>query len=186
MRIVVVGTSGAGKTTLARRIAAQLELEHIELDAITWLAGWCDLTRSDPKEYLRTVSEATSGEAWVVDGGGGRDSEGLLRRATHLVWLDYERPVVMARIIRRSLLRGLLRTKLWVGNRERLRDLLRSSGPILWSWRNWARRRRENEETLGRKEFASLTVLRLRRPSEVTNALRLLATAAHAERPTEL
>jgi hypothetical protein len=92
----------------------------------------------------------------------------------------------MARIIRRSLLRGLLRTKLWAGNRERLRDLLRSSGPILWSWRNWARRRRENEETLGRKEFAGLTVLRLRRPSEVTNALRLLVMAAHAERPTEL
>jgi adenylate kinase family enzyme len=85
MRIVVVGTSGAGKTTLARRIAAQLEIEHIELDAITWLAGWCDLTRSDPEEYLRRVTEATRGEAWVVDGGGGRDSEGLLQRATHLV-----------------------------------------------------------------------------------------------------
>ena len=36
MRIVVVGTSGAGKTTLARRIAALLKLPHIELDAINW------------------------------------------------------------------------------------------------------------------------------------------------------
>ena len=34
MRIVVVGTSGAGKTALTRRIAALLELPHIELDAI--------------------------------------------------------------------------------------------------------------------------------------------------------
>ena len=36
MRIVVIGTPGAGKTTLARRIAGQLELPHIELDAINW------------------------------------------------------------------------------------------------------------------------------------------------------
>ena len=40
MRIVVVGTSGAGKTTLARRIAALLMLPHIELDAINWQPGW--------------------------------------------------------------------------------------------------------------------------------------------------
>jgi hypothetical protein len=44
MRIVVVGTSGAGKTTLARKIAALLELLHIELDAINWQSGWRDLT----------------------------------------------------------------------------------------------------------------------------------------------
>ena len=39
MRIVVVGTSGAGKTTLARRIAAQLQLPHIELNAINFVPG---------------------------------------------------------------------------------------------------------------------------------------------------
>jgi adenylate kinase family enzyme len=47
MRIVVVGTSGAGKTTLARRIADRLQLPHIELDAINWQSEWRDLTRHD-------------------------------------------------------------------------------------------------------------------------------------------
>jgi adenylate kinase family enzyme len=68
MRIVVVGTTGAGKTTLARRIAALLELPHIELDAINWQSGWRDLTRHDPEEFIRRVAEAIEAEAWVVDG----------------------------------------------------------------------------------------------------------------------
>ena len=68
MRIVVVGTSGAGKTTLARRIAALLMLPHIELDAINWQPGWRDLTRHDPEEFVRRVDEATQAAAWVVDG----------------------------------------------------------------------------------------------------------------------
>src|SRR6266481_7086288 len=55
MRIVVVGTSGAGKTMLARRIAAQLQLPHIELDAINWQSEWRDLTRHDPEEFVRRV-----------------------------------------------------------------------------------------------------------------------------------
>ena len=49
MRIVVVGTSGAGKTTLARGIGVPLELPHIELDAINWQSGWCDLTQCGTK-----------------------------------------------------------------------------------------------------------------------------------------
>ncbi len=35
-RILVAGTAGAGKTTLARRVAALLGLPHIEIDALPW------------------------------------------------------------------------------------------------------------------------------------------------------
>ncbi|MBV9251165.1 MAG: adenylate kinase [Acetobacteraceae bacterium] len=174
MRIIVVGCSGAGKTALARQIASQLKLEHIEIDAITWQAGWRDLSRSDPDEYARRVTKAMEGEAWVADQ---PLPQHLRLRATHVVWLDYERPVVMARVIRRSVMRAVLRTKLWAGNRERLSDMLRSSGPILWAWRNWARRRRVTEEWLGRGGCAGLTVLRLRHPSEAATVLARLAAA---------
>ena len=180
MRIIVVGCSGAGKTTLARQIASRLRLEHIEIDAITWQAGWRDLSRSDPDEYARRVTKAMEAEAWVVDQ---PLPKHLRLRATHVVWLDYERPVVMARVIRRSMLRAVLRTKLWAGNRERLSDMLRASGPIRWAWRNWARRRRETEEWLGLEECAGLTVLRLRRPGETATVVERLAGAAHIQRP---
>ena len=181
MRIVVVGTSGAGKTTLARRIAALLGVPHIELDAINWQSGWRDLTRHDPEEFVRRVTEAIRGEAWVVDGNYGPVRERVWRRATHLVWLDYGRAVIMARVISRSLLRALLRTELWAGNRERLWHLLRPSHPIRWAWTTWERRRRETAGRLGHREFAHLVVLRLHRPSEAKWAIDLLARAAGVE-----
>jgi len=141
MRIAVVGTSGAGKTTLAHRIASRLGLPHIELDAINWQSGWRDLTRHDPPEFVRRVSEAVRAEAWVVDGNYGLVREKVWQRATHLVWLDYECPVVMARVSSRTFLRGVLRTELWAGNRERWRHMLRPSHPIRWAWSTCERRR---------------------------------------------
>ena len=68
MRIVVIGTSGAGKTTSARRIAGELGLPHIELDAINSQPGRRDLTQHDPDEFVRRVAEATRAQVWVVDG----------------------------------------------------------------------------------------------------------------------
>jgi adenylate kinase family enzyme len=178
MRIVVVGTSGAGKTTLARRIAALLELPHIELDAINWQPGWRDLTRHDPEEFVRRVNEAIQAEAWVLDGNYGPVRDIVWPRATHLVWLDYERPVIMARAISRTLFRAVLRTELWAGNRERWQQLLRPSHPIRWAWSTWERRRGETAERLAQRECAHLVVLRLCRPREVSRALELLAEAA--------
>jgi adenylate kinase family enzyme len=176
MRIVVVGTSGAGKTTLARRIAALLELPHIELDAINWQPGWRDLTRHDPEEFVRRVNEAIRAEAWVLDGNYGPVRDRVWLRATHLVWLDYQRPVIMARVISRTLFRAVLRTELWAGNRERWRQLLRPSHPIRWAWSTWERRRRETAERLAQSECAHLVVFRLRRPSEVTQAIEFLVS----------
>ncbi len=182
MRIVVIGTSGAGKTTLARRIAALLGVAHIELDAINWQSGWRDLTRHDPEEFVRRVAEAIRAEAWVLDGNYGPVRDMVWQRATHLVWLDYERPVIMARVICRSLVRAVLRTELWAGNRERWRHLLRPSHPIRWAWSTWDRRRRETAERLARKEYARLVVLRLRRPREVQRAVDVLAGAAGVQK----
>lgn len=177
MRVVVVGTSGVGKTTFARRVGALLELPHIELDAINWQAEWRDLTRHDPEEFVRRVNAAIEAEAWVVDGNYGPVRDIVWQRATHLVWLDYERPVIMARVISRTLVRIFLHTELWAGNRERWRHLLRPSHPIRWAWSTWERRRRETAERLARKECAHLVVLRLRRPSEVQRAIDILVFA---------
>ena len=182
MRIAVVGTTGSGKTTLAKALAAQLVLSHIELDALNWQAGWRDLSRTDPDEFARRVTLAIAADAWVLDGGYGLVRHLVWRRATHLVWLDYERPIVMYRVIRRSLVRALLRTEMWAGNRERWLHMLRPSHPIRWAWSTWRRRRREFGERLGQSDYAHLIVLRLRRPREAERLLCQLRRACGARK----
>ncbi|SDR54497.1 Adenylate kinase [Rhizobiales bacterium GAS191] len=186
MRIVVVGTCGAGKTTLARRIAEQLKLPHIELDAINWQSGWRDLTRHDREEFVRRVTEAIQAEAWVVDGNYGPVRDKVWQRATHLVWLDYQRWVIMARVIRRSFFRAALRTELWAGNREQWRQMLRPGHPIWWAWRSWGRRRRETATRLEQECYAGLVVMRLRRRGEARRAVEFLAAAARVDDATAM
>jgi len=182
VRIVVVGTAGAGKTTLAKAIAATLAIPHIELDALHWDPGWKSLSIADPDEFIRRVAAATSADAWVVDGNYGLVRGLTWRRATHLVWLDYDRPAIMMRVIRRTVVRAVLRTELWSGNVERWRHLLRPSHPIRWAWSTWRRRRAEIEALLGEDAQAHLAVRRLRRPAEANDLVRQLAREA-ASRP---
>ena len=178
MRIAVVGTTGAGKTTLAKALAAELALTHIELDALHWQSGWQALTQTRPDKFVQRVATAIAADAWVLDGNYEIVRNLIWTRATHLIWLDYDRRVVISRVVRRSFARAALRTKLWAGNVETWRQMLRPSHPIRWAWRTWSRRRRQIANLIERDEYAHLVVLHLRRPQAAERVVRSLIEAA--------
>jgi adenylate kinase family enzyme len=171
MRVVVVGTSGAGKTAMAKRIASALDLRCIELDRLHWEPNWEALTVTNPDEFVRRVDAATSGDAWVCDGNYGLVRELIWRRATHVIWLDYSRAVVMYRVIKRSVARALDQTELWAGNREDWRRWLRPSHPIRWAWSTWQDRRARFEELLNGAQYRHLAVVRLRNPRDAEKVI---------------
>jgi len=136
-RIAVIGNSGSGKSTLARDLCARAGLSHVELDALNWGAGWRALSVDDPEQWVQTVADAVSQDGWVSDGEYSKSAlPVILSRATDVVWLDFSRPVIMGRVLRRSFRRALTREELWpgTGNRESFRRWLDREHPIRWTW----------------------------------------------------
>src|SRR5438128_193119 len=102
-RVIVVGTSGSGKTVFARRLAEALGSVHVELDALYWDRGWQPKPKS---EFLRLVEVAISPQRWVVDGNYHVARDLLWPRATAIIWLNLGFVTVLGRVFRRSLRRG--------------------------------------------------------------------------------
>jgi adenylate kinase family enzyme len=103
-RILVVGTTGSGKTTLAGRIAERLGYAHIEQDALNWGSDW---TMRPNELFLDLVDQATRGRFWVIDGNYSRSQAITWPRADIVVWLDYPLPLTLWRLWWRTLRRTL-------------------------------------------------------------------------------
>lgn len=139
-RIIVIGTTGSGKTTTARAIAARLGILHVELDALNWGPNWTEV----PWEVFRQrVSEAVAEEAWVVDGNYSKARGIVWPRADTAVWLDFSLPVILWRLLWRTLTRTVTQEELWGGNRERFRTAFFSRDSLfIWALQTYRRRRR--------------------------------------------
>jgi adenylate kinase family enzyme len=131
-RILVTGSTGAGKSTLARAIAGRLAIPFHEMDALAFAGpDW-----QENEDLVQDVSRISSGPRWVFDSLGYPQVRDLLwSRADTIVWLDYSRAVVMRRVLRRSAARTLLRRRIFGGTFESLGFWLSSDHPAWWPGR---------------------------------------------------
>jgi adenylate kinase family enzyme len=137
-RVSVVGTSGSGKSTVARELAAILGVPHLELDAVHHQPGWAPLPTD---EFRRIVAARAAAGGWVIDGNYGRVRDLVWARADTVVWLDLPKRTVMRQVVWRTLRRVALRRELWNGNRERWRNFLTwnpEQSVISWAWHKHA------------------------------------------------
>lgn len=171
-RIVVIGTSAAGKTTLATHLARRLNLAHVELDSLHWEANW---TQAALPVFRTRVAAALADDRWVVDGNYGKVRDLIWPRADMVVWLDYPLPVILWRLLRRTGRRVFQREQLWNGNRERLWTQIASRDSlILWVLTTHRRRKREYLELFARPDNAHLCVVRLRSQRQADTWIRSL------------
>jgi adenylate kinase family enzyme len=112
-RVVVAGTSGTGKTTLVRAIAARLGLPSVELDALHHGPDWVPRP-----EFLAEVDAFTSADGWITEWQYPAARPLLADRADLLVWLDLPFRTTLRRVVIRTVRRRVRREELWNGNRE--------------------------------------------------------------------
>ncbi len=93
-RVVVVGSSCAGKTTLARSLARRSRVPHTELDSLYWGPGW---TPVPPEEFRSRVRDVAAEPSWIVDGNYSVVRDIVWSRATALIWLGLSFPLVFSR-----------------------------------------------------------------------------------------
>jgi len=87
-RILVIGSPGAGKSTLARRLAERLDLPLTHLDREYFGPGWSMPSRDEWRERVKALAARPE---WVMDGNYASTFDIRVPRATDIVWLDIPR-----------------------------------------------------------------------------------------------
>lgn len=125
----MVGSGGAGKSTLAIQLGDALGLPVVHLDAEFWRPGWVETPRD---EWHARQAELVAADAWVMDGNYGGSFPLRFARADLIVVLDLPRGRCLLGIVRRSLRWwGRTRPDMGPGCPERLPTLQFAR----WVWR---------------------------------------------------
>ncbi len=168
-RVCVVGSWGAGKSTLAVQIGTALNLPVVHLDALLWLPGW-QATTNEVQD--RILAETIVTPAWVIDGDHPRSQEARFARADLVIFLDYPWPLCLRRALSRSIRHfGRQRPGGPTGCPETPKLRV-----VKWILRYPSRRRPALMEKLARRESEGGAVIILKTPAD-TNAFVATLTA---------
>ena len=181
-RVLVAGVTGSGKTTLSRRIAALWDLRHVEIDGLFHGPDW-----TPRAEFLDDVRAFAAEERWVTEWqytSKGTD-EILTPRAQLALWLDYPYRVVRSRLLRRTLGRSILRTRMWNGNVEKpiWRMLGATPEESILAWQTATLHKWSERFPAVQERFPHLTIVRLTHPRETERWLRAQAEVGVSTAP---
>jgi adenylate kinase family enzyme len=119
-RVLVMGSSGSGKSTFVRRLADITGLPSVSIDAIFWKPGW---VASATQEFQLRMLAATQQPRWIMDGNYTASGTGELRRelADTVIWFDLPRITCMLGIFRRiAVSYGQVRPEMAAGCPEKI------------------------------------------------------------------
>ncbi|GAA1967743.1 adenylate kinase [Amycolatopsis minnesotensis] len=137
-RILVYGVTGAGKSTMAARIAARTGLPWHSVDDLTWEPGWVEVAAEEQRRRIAAVCE---GERWVLDSAYGKWLDVPMARVQLIVALDYPRWLSLGRLVRRTIARAVDRREVCNGNTESLGQMFTRDWIVWWHFKSFRRKR---------------------------------------------
>lgn len=166
-RIIVIGNSGTGKSTIASELASRLRLPYIASDPFYWEKDWMP---APPAVVRQRILDAVAGDLWVIDGNCIAERDIVWSRANVVIWLDYPLPLVLGRVCGRNLRWLITQEQTWSGNRMTFR---RAWSGVRHAQQTYAQKRALYPGYLA--EFPHLRVVHFRAPGELTRWLTQIA-----------
>lgn len=68
MKICIVGPSGAGKTTIAKKLAKELKISAHAFDEVYWDLSGTEFVKNSEETIALAIEEITLQESWIVEG----------------------------------------------------------------------------------------------------------------------
>ncbi len=100
-RVMVIGCSGGGKSTLSQKLARELGLRHVSMDReFYWLPGWVKRDKADER---RLISKTVAEDRWLMDGTGPSTFDLRLPRTNLIIWLRLPRWLCLLGVVKRGL-----------------------------------------------------------------------------------
>lgn len=171
-RVNVIGASGSGKSTIAKKLAEMLRHPYIELDALYWGPNW---RHSTDDEVFPRLASALNQSTWVLDGNYDRTLPIKWANVTAVVWIDYSFSRNFIQAFKRAVIRIVTQKELWpgTGNRESFsRTFLSRESILLWMLKTHGKLRERYEARMHDSRYSHVTFARLRNPSEADRFLR--------------
>ncbi len=155
-RIVIIGSGGAGKSTLARHLGEKLRIPVVHLDQLWWRPGWQHISR---EEFDALLEVQTDKPRWIMDGNFDRTLPQRVAKCDTVIYLDFPRLTCLLGVAKRILTTyGKVRPDMGEGCPERLDwDFLK------WVWGFNKAHRETYYRLLNEAEGVEIIVLKNRR-----------------------
>ncbi|WP_342560011.1 DNA topology modulation protein [Psychrobacillus sp. FSL W7-1457] len=97
-KILIIGSSGAGKSTFSKQLAKKWDLPLVHLDSLYWNEGWVPVSKD---EFIEKVKKKLEEDQWIIDGNFNSTLEWRVKYADLIIFLDFRRTLCTYRVLKR-------------------------------------------------------------------------------------
>lgn len=99
-KIILIGSGGAGKSTLAHKLGKLMNIDVYHLDSMFWKKGWVPISR---EELIQQQKQIFAKDSWIIDGNYSSTLELRLEAADTIIFLNLPRVQCVYRVIKRRI-----------------------------------------------------------------------------------